>query len=61
MDVFFFLLPGLVATGAIFTAAVVVRRAPDVRRARNRGVTAEACCPRAYTTSGGGETSVSTT
>lgn len=62
MDVFFFLVPGLVAAGAIFTAAVVVRRALDVRRAWNSGLTAEARCLRAYTTtSGGGETSVSTT
>lgn len=63
MDVFFYAVPAVIMTGAIFMAVVVVRRSLDMSRAWNSGLIAEARCLRSYTTTsgGGGDTSVSTT
>ncbi|MER5661921.1 DUF3592 domain-containing protein [Streptomyces mirabilis] len=63
MDVFFYAVPAVIMTGAIFMAVVVVRRSLDISRAWNSGLIAEGRCLRSYTTTsgGGGDTSVSTT
>ncbi|TXS76291.1 MULTISPECIES: DUF3592 domain-containing protein [unclassified Streptomyces] len=62
MDVIFYVVPALIMAGATSMAVLVVRRSLDMRRAWNSGLTAEARCLRSYaTTSGGGDTSVSTT
>ncbi|WP_405882188.1 DUF3592 domain-containing protein [Streptomyces sp. NBC_01136] len=62
MDVFFYVVPGLIMTVAIFIAVKVIRRSLELNRAWSSGLTAEARCLRSYaTTSGGGDTSVSTT
>ncbi|MGW4670451.1 DUF3592 domain-containing protein [Streptomyces sp. NPDC004324] len=62
MDIIFYVVPALIMAGAASMAVAVVRRSLDMRRAWNSGLTAEARCLRSYaTTSGGGDTSVSTT
>ncbi|MGW3632951.1 DUF3592 domain-containing protein [Streptomyces sp. NPDC005122] len=62
MDVVFYVIPALITTGAVLMAVAVIRRSLDVRRAWDSGLTAEARCLRSYaTSSGGGETSRSTT
>ncbi|MFJ1974722.1 hypothetical protein ACIO93_39535 [Streptomyces sp. NPDC087903] len=62
MDVFFYLIPGLIMALALFMAYRVVRRWLQVRGAWNSGLTAEARCLRAFTTThgGSGDTSVRT-
>jgi len=50
MSAMFYLVPGLIATLAVFTAYRTVRRAVEVRLAWRGGLTAEARCLRAYTT-----------
>ncbi|MFJ5773560.1 hypothetical protein [Streptomyces sp. NPDC093094] len=62
MDVFFFLVPGVMIAGALFMASRVVRRWLQLGAAWNSGLTAEARCLRTYTTTygGGGDTSVRT-
>ncbi|MBW8703189.1 hypothetical protein MBT84_26690 [Streptomyces sp. MBT84] len=62
MDYLFYVVPGLIMIGALAQAVAVVRRSLRLRSNWNSGLTAEARCLRTYTTtSGGGETSVSTT
>jgi len=62
MEAFFYVVPLLMIGIVSFAAYTVIRRARDVSRAWNSGLTAEARCLRAYTTtSGGGERSVRTT
>ena len=63
MDVFFYVIPGLIMAVALFMAYRVVHRSLQMRSAWNSGLTAQARCLRSYTTvSGGGrDTSVHTT
>ncbi|MFF0018763.1 hypothetical protein [Streptomyces sp. NPDC005374] len=63
MDAFFYLLPGLIMAGAVFAGYRVLRRWLQIRSAWNSGLTAEARCLRAYTTThgGSGDTRVRTT
>lgn len=63
MDVFFYVIPGLIMTVALFMAYRVVRRSLQMHSAWNSGLTAQARCLRSYTTvsGGGGDTSVHTT
>jgi hypothetical protein len=62
MEAFFYVVPLLMIGLVSFAAFTVIRRARDVSSAWNSGLTAEARCLRTYTTtSGGGDTSVSTT
>ncbi|MEU6368402.1 DUF3592 domain-containing protein [Streptomyces sp. NPDC046931] len=62
MDFFFYAVPGLIMAGVLSMAARVVRRSLQLRSNWSSGLTAEARCLRTYsTTSGGGETSVTTT
>lgn len=63
MDVFFYVIPGLIIAAVAFAAVKILRRSLELRRAWNSGLTAEARCLRTYTTTsgGGGDTSVSTT
>ncbi|MCC5477389.1 DUF3592 domain-containing protein [Streptomyces barringtoniae] len=58
----FYVVPALMIALAVFALVRLLRRSREVRRAWSGGLTAEARCLRTYTTtSGGGETSVSTT
>ncbi|MFI1362520.1 DUF3592 domain-containing protein [Streptomyces griseochromogenes] len=62
MEALFYVVPTLMIALAVFALIRLVGRAQEVRSAWNSGLTAEARCLRTYTTtSGGGETSVSTT
>ncbi|MFF4258472.1 hypothetical protein ACFY1L_45520 [Streptomyces sp. NPDC001663] len=63
MDLFFYLVPGLILAVVLFGAYRVVRRSLQIRSAWNSGLTAEARCLRMFTTThgGSGDTSVSTT
>ncbi|MGW4041696.1 DUF3592 domain-containing protein [Streptomyces sp. NPDC004721] len=62
MEVLFYVVPLLMIGTAVFLLTRVLRRAREVRSAWGSGLTAEARCLRTYTTtSGGGETTVSTT
>jgi len=63
MDALFYILPSLIMAAVIFLAIRVVRRALQLRGAWNSGLTAEARCLRAFTTTHGGhgDTSVRTT
>ncbi|MFH9978058.1 DUF3592 domain-containing protein [Streptomyces sp. NPDC017179] len=62
MEALFYVVPLLMIGAAVFTLTRVLRRAREVRGAWGSGLTAEARCLRTYaTTSGGGETMVSTT
>ncbi|MGX4692022.1 DUF3592 domain-containing protein [Streptomyces sp. JNUCC 63] len=62
MEALFYVVPLLMIGAAVFMLVKVVRRSQDIRDAWSSGLTAEARCLRAYTTtSGGGETMVSTT
>jgi hypothetical protein len=62
MDYLFYAIPGLIIVVALAKAAAVIRRSLQLRGNWNSGLTAEARCLRAYTTTrGGGETAVSTT
>ncbi len=62
MEAFFYVVPLLMIGLVSFSAFTVIRRARDISSAWGSGLTAEARCLRTYTTtSGGGETSVSTT
>jgi hypothetical protein len=62
MEMLFYIVPLLMIGGAVFMLIRVIGRSRDVRSAWNSGLTAEARCLRTYTTtSGGGETQVSTT
>ncbi|MFE9096339.1 DUF3592 domain-containing protein [Streptomyces sp. NPDC007264] len=62
VGLFFYLVPSLIIAGALAVAAVTVRRSLRLRSNWNSGLTAEARCLSTYTTtSGGGETSVTTT
>lgn len=62
MDLFFYVVPGIIIAGALAMAAVTVRRSLQLRSNWNSGLTAEARCLSTYTTtSGGGDTSATTT
>ena len=63
VDFMFYAVPGLIMAVALFTASGVIRRALELRRAWNSGLTAEARCLRTYTTTrgGSGDSSVRTT
>jgi hypothetical protein len=63
MDVMFYGAPGLIMAGALFMTYRVLRRWLQIRGAWNSGLTAEARCLRAFTTThgGGNDTSVRTT
>ncbi|WP_369186517.1 DUF3592 domain-containing protein [Streptomyces sp. R08] len=62
MEALFYVIPLLMITLAVFGAVGVVRRSRRVSSAWNSGLTAEGRCLRTYaTTSGGGDTMVSTT
>ncbi|SNX60990.1 hypothetical protein SAMN06272735_3191 [Streptomyces sp. TLI_55] len=63
MELFFYLVPSLILALVLFFAYRLLRRAMQLRRAWNSGLTAEARCLRVYTTThgGGSDTSVSTT
>ncbi|GAA2501548.1 DUF3592 domain-containing protein [Streptomyces longisporus] len=62
MEAFFYLVPGLMIALALSGLIGLLLRARNITRAWNSGLTAEARCLNTYTTtSGGGETSVSTT
>ncbi|SED65504.1 Protein of unknown function [Streptomyces sp. 3213] len=62
MEALFYLAPLLIIALVVFGATAVIRRARQVGSAWNSGLTAEARCLRTYTTSsGGGDTMVSTT
>ncbi|MFI6933339.1 DUF3592 domain-containing protein [Streptomyces sp. NPDC050287] len=62
MEAFFYVVPLLMIGLVSFSAFTVIRRARDISSAWGSGLTAEARCLRTYTTtSGGGQTSVSTT
>ncbi|MET8979094.1 DUF3592 domain-containing protein [Streptomyces sp. NPDC004539] len=54
MDVIFYLVPSFMLAGAVGMAAVVIRRSRRITGAWNSGLTAEARCLRAYTTTSGG-------
>ncbi|MGW0824164.1 hypothetical protein [Streptomyces sp. NPDC002845] len=63
MDLFFYLVPGLIMAVALFMAARVIRRSLQLGSAWNSGLTAEGRCLRVYTTTrgGSGDTRVRTT
>jgi len=62
MEMPFYIVPLLMICGAVFMLIKAFGRSRDMRSAWNSGLTAEARCLRTYTTtSGGGETQVSTT
>ncbi|MFD4875824.1 DUF3592 domain-containing protein [Streptomyces sp. NPDC058420] len=62
MEALFYVIPLLMITLAVFGVVNVVRRSRRVSSAWNSGLTAEGRCLRTYTTtSGGGDTMVSTT
>ncbi|WDV51965.1 hypothetical protein PV963_17080 [Streptomyces coeruleorubidus] len=63
MDVMFYGAPGLIMAGALFMTYRVLRRWLQIRGAWNSGLTAQARCLRAFTTTHGGghDTSVRTT
>jgi hypothetical protein len=63
MDLFFYLVPGLILAVVLFGAYRVVQRSLQLRSAWNSGLTAEARCLRMFTTThgGGNDTSVRTT
>ncbi|MEU6090526.1 DUF3592 domain-containing protein [Streptomyces sp. NPDC047085] len=62
MEALFYVVPTLMIAMAVFALVRILRRSREVRSAWNGGLTAEARCLRSYTTtSGGGQTSVSTT
>ncbi|KQX82808.1 MULTISPECIES: DUF3592 domain-containing protein [unclassified Streptomyces] len=62
MEAFFYLVPSIMIVGLLFGVSGLVRRSRRVARAWNGGLTAQARCLRSYTTtSGGGDTMVSTT
>ena len=62
MEALFYLVPLLMIALAVFGAIKVIRRSREVNSAWSSGLTAEARCLRTYTTtSGGGDTMVSTT
>ncbi|MYX27261.1 hypothetical protein GTY75_11440 [Streptomyces sp. SID8381] len=62
MEALFYAVPSLMIAFAVLALVTAVRRARRVRDAWDGGLTAEARCLRTYTTtSGGGNTSVSTT
>ncbi|WP_328427442.1 hypothetical protein [Streptomyces sp. NBC_00443] len=63
MDLFFYLVPGLILAVVLYGAYRVVRRSLQIRSAWNSGLTAQARCLRMFTTThgGSGDTSVSTT
>ncbi|MFJ1650232.1 DUF3592 domain-containing protein [Streptomyces sp. NPDC088337] len=61
MEALFYIVPLLMIGAAVLMLTRVLRRAREVRGAWGSGLTAEARCLRTYTTtSGGGETMVST-
>ncbi|AKJ12944.1 hypothetical protein ABB07_23785 [Streptomyces incarnatus] len=62
-DLFFYAIPALMIVGLGCGAFRLLVRARRISRIWARGLTAEACCLRAYTTTsgGGGDTSVRTT
>ena len=63
MDVFFYLVPGLILTVVLLGAYRVTRRSLQIRSAWNSGLTAEGRCLRMFTTAHGGghDSSVHTT
>jgi hypothetical protein len=62
MEAFFYILPGIFVVVGVLGLVRTLRRSSEISRAWRHGRTAEARCLRSYTTtSGGGETSVTTT
>jgi hypothetical protein len=61
MEFFLLLVPVLVIAIVVFAAVKVVARSREVRRAWSSGLTAEACCLRAYTRTSGHDSTVRTT
>ncbi|MFE7928487.1 DUF3592 domain-containing protein [Streptomyces sp. NPDC057456] len=62
MEAFFYLVPSVMIAGLLFGVFGLIRRSRRVVRAWDGGLTAQARCLRSYTTtSGGGDTMVSTT
>ncbi|MFI1923722.1 DUF3592 domain-containing protein [Streptomyces sp. NPDC020377] len=62
MEAFFYLVPSIMIASLLFGVFGLVRRSRRVARAWDGGLTAQARCLRSYTTtSGGGDTMVSTT
>ncbi|WP_405967303.1 DUF3592 domain-containing protein [Streptomyces sp. NBC_00015] len=62
MEAFFYLVPSIMIAGLLFGVFGLVRRSRRIARAWDGGLTAQARCLRSYTTtSGGGDTMVSTT
>ncbi|GHI07450.1 hypothetical protein AQI88_20320 [Streptomyces cellostaticus] len=62
MEAFFYIVPAIMIAIVLFAACNVLGRSHEISRAWESGLTAEARCLNAYTTtSGGGQTSVSTT
>ncbi|MCX4908434.1 hypothetical protein [Streptomyces sp. NBC_00878] len=63
MDLMFYAVPSLIMAVTLFLAVKVIRRALELRRVWNSGLTAEARCLRTYTTTSGGsgDSSVRTT
>jgi hypothetical protein len=62
MEALFYVVPTLMIACAVSALVAITRRAREMRGAWDGGETAEARCLRTYTTtSGGGDTSVSTT
>ncbi|MEU0965554.1 DUF3592 domain-containing protein [Streptomyces sp. NPDC005917] len=62
LQAFFYVLPGIFVVLGVFGIVRTLRRSRQISRTWRHGRTAEARCLRTYTTtSGGGETSVSTT
>ncbi|MET9143228.1 DUF3592 domain-containing protein [Streptomyces sp. NPDC004042] len=57
METLFYVVPGLMACGALCALVMVTRRAGEIRRAWRDGPTAEARCLRVHLASGGGQTS----
>ncbi|MEU9453762.1 DUF3592 domain-containing protein [Streptomyces sp. NPDC048277] len=62
MEALFYILPGMFVVVGVVGVVRTLRRSSEISRAWRHGRTAEARCLRSYTTtSGGGETSVTTT
>jgi hypothetical protein len=63
MELFFYVVPGLMIAGALTALITVLRRARHISGAWNSGLTAEARCLNTYTTTsgGGGDSSATTT
>ncbi|MFG3017145.1 DUF3592 domain-containing protein [Streptomyces sp. NPDC048254] len=62
LQAFFYIIPGIFVVGGVYGVIRTVKRSRQISRTWRHGRTAEARCLRSYTTtSGGGDTSVTTT